>query len=277
MKLRALHLLPALVLPIVLSACPRDKKEDALTFAEAKQAVEEATLASQAESLTSASVEITTDFTIGQAVEKAAEEIGNFVVSQLPCAEITLSAGNVTVNYGAKPGNCTYKGHTFSGTHSITVKSADGVIDVHHEWMSFTNGVVTLNGTADVTWDFNAKSRDVVHTATWTRVSDGYTVTGSGNRKQIPLSGGVLEGIQVDGSRSWTTPRGNWDLAIDGVQMRWIDPVPQAGSYTLSTPFDKSLSLSFDRVDDLTIKVTVSGGGKSFSFNVKKAGTVDAA
>lgn len=266
------------LLTIVLTGCPKKKEDESLTLAEAQQAVEEASLASQAEGLTSASVEITTSFTIGQAVENAAAEIRDFVASQLPCADISLSGATLTVEYGVNPGNCTYKGHTFSGSHSITVnKNEMGEVEVHHQWSDLTNGKVTLNGTADVTWNFDDKSRHVVHTANWSRNSDGFSVTGEGDRLQTVLEGGILEGIQVDGSRSWTSPRGTWDLAIDGVQMRWVDPVPQAGSYTLRTPKDKSLSLSFERVDEDTIQVTVSNGKRSFSFDVTKIGTVESA
>ena len=88
------------------------------------------------------------------------------------------------------------------------------------------------------------------------------------------LAGGLAEGIQVDGARAWDGEKGHWDLAIDGVQMRWTDPVPQAGSYTLTTPFDKSVSMAFDRVDDDTIKVTVTGPKHEFSFTVSKLGVI---
>ncbi|MEZ4220888.1 MAG: hypothetical protein R3B13_08160 [Polyangiaceae bacterium] len=275
--MKVLRLLPALILPAVLVGCPKDKTDDErLTLAEASEAVQEASLASQAENLTSASVEISTSFTIGQAVENAAQEIKTFVSTQLPCAQITLDKATLTIVYGALPGNCTYKGHTFEGSHSISVNANDNAqVEVHHEWTAFSNGKVTLDGSADVTWDLQAKSRRVQHTATWTRNSDQYTVVGSGDRTQSVLDGGILEGIQVDGSRNWKTPRGEWDLAIDGVQMRWVDPVPQAGSYTLVTPKGKSLALSFDRVDEDTIKVTVSANKGSFSFNVNKIGAVN--
>jgi len=49
--------------------------------------------------------------------------------------------------------------------------------------------------------------------------------------------------------------------------------VPQADSYSLDTPFDKQVTLAFDRLDDRTIKVTVSGGDKTFDFNVHRAAT----
>jgi hypothetical protein len=272
MRYRALA---GLVLTVVLSGCPKEKEDDTLTFAEALQAVEESTLSSQAQSLQSASVEITTSFTIGQAVENAAQEIKDFVGTQLPCAEITLADATLTVKYGAKPGNCTYKGHKFSGTHSIQVEKNDQAqVLVHHTWADLTNGVVKLNGTADVTWDFQELSRKVVHKVEWTRVHDGFAVSGEGDRTQTPLAGGVLEGIEIDGHRSWASVRGEWNLTIDGVQMRWVDPVPQAGSYNLLTPKNKKLGLSFQRVDEDTIKVTVSNGKRSFNFDVSKIGTV---
>lgn len=264
------------VLTLVLTGCPRNKKDDdTLTLAEASQAVQEASLASQAEGLTSASVEITTSFTIGQAVEAAAQEIRTFVSSQLPCAEITLANSTLTIEYGALPGNCTYKGHTFSGTHSVTVsKNENSEVVVEHEWIGLTNGLVKLDGDATVTWNFQDQSRHVVHEAHWTRVSDGFEVTGSGDRLQTVLAGGLTEGIQVDGSRSWKSSRGQWDLSIDGVQMRWVDAVPQAGSYTLGTPSGKSLSLSFARKDGDTITVTVSNGKHSFAFDVTTIGSI---
>lgn len=272
MRYRALA---GLVLTVVLSGCPKEKDDETLTFAEAQQAVEESTLSSQAQSLQSASVEITTSFTIGQAVQNAAQEIRDFVGTQLPCAEITLADATLTVNYGAKAGNCTYKGHKFSGAHSIKVEKNDQAqVLVHHEWKDLTNGVVSLNGTADVTWDFQEKSRQVVHKVQWTRVHDGFVVTGEGDRTQTPLAGGILEGIEIDGHRSWSSVRGEWNLTIDGVEMRWIDPVPQAGSYNLLTPKNKKLGLSFQRVDEDTIKVTVTNGKRSFNFNVSKIGSV---
>ena len=83
---------------------------------------------------------------------------------------------------------------------------------------------------------------------------------GEGDRVQKPLAGGIAEGFMVDGSRSWTGHMGRtWDLAIDSVEMRWADPVPQAGSYTLESPEGKTLSLSFSRIDSDSIEVTVTG------------------
>lgn len=251
--------------------------QEPLTVQQAQQALEESSAASQAENLTSSSVELVvqTDFTIGDAVEKAAEKIKAFVASQLPCAQIELSGATLSIEYGVIAGDCTYNGHTYSGEHEVTVKrNQSSEVLVHHEWSDFTNGLVTVNGSADVTWSAKKKSRHVVHDLSWTR-DDGFVGHGSGDRTQTALSGGIAEGIKIDGERTWEGKKGTWKLDIDGIEMRWVDPVPQAGTWTLETPFDnKSVTLSFDRKNDVEIKVTAQTGRREFTFIVRKSGIV---
>lgn len=258
-----------------LAGCPKQKDEGPMTQAEAKAALEESTVDSQAAALTTSSVEIGTNFTIGKGVKEAAAELRDFVQSQLACAEITLVDAKLTVVYGAKPGNCTWKGHTITGSHVMTVAKTDGSIEVDHEWKDLSNGVVKVSGSAQVTWDFDAKTRHVEHDLTWTRLRDGKTGRGTGDRTQQPLAGGVAEGIQVDGNRTWTGSAGRWDLAIEGVQMRWEDPVPQAGSWRLVSPKGRSLTVSFSRVDEDSIEVTLKNDTKEFKFVVSSIGDVD--
>ena len=255
-----------------LAGCPR-QRDEGFSRSEAQEALEEAQGSAASEDLMVASVEVSTSFTIGGAVENAVAELRAFLAAELPCADVTLEGATLTVEYGALPGNCTYRGHEFSGTTVVSV-DANGPSDVrvHHEWIGFSNGVVMLDGTADVTWNFDARERHVVHHAEWTHLATGRTGVGEGDRIQKPLAGGIAEGFVVDGSRSWTGNLGRrWELAIDGVEMRWADPVPQAGSYTLESPAGKTLSLSFSRVDADTIEVRVTGPrGRSFAFEVNK-------
>src|SRR5687768_15020842 len=147
-----------------------------MTSQEALEAVDEASVSSEASSVMAGSIEIATDFTIGQAVENAAAEIRDFLGSQLPCAEVTLAGATLTVEYGANPGNCTYKGLTYTGSHAITVsKNEDSDVLVQHEWDELSNGRVSVSGTADVTWSLTDQSRRVVHELEWTRLKDGRT------------------------------------------------------------------------------------------------------
>ncbi len=265
MKTTRVTCLTALLL--ITSAC------GALTKEEAKEALEEVKVASQAQALTSESVELSTNFTIGDAAEAAAEELRSFVESQLPCAEVTLEAGGgqatLTIDYGKNSGDCTYRGNTFSGRHIVNVaRNDEELVQVDHVWEDFTNGQINLDGSATVEWDLNNKTRHVEHNAEWTRLSDGRSGVGSGDRMQRVLAGGIFEGFSVDGKRRWEGKSGDWDLDIDNVEMRWVDPVPQAGKYTLDTPFGKEVSLSFERVNATTIEVTVSGPRRSFDFRV---------
>jgi len=259
-----------------LGGCPRDKTSDEpMTQGEARDALVESTVESQASALTTANVEIATDFTIGKGVADAAGELRTFIQNQLPCAGVELADATLTVTYGAKPGNCTYKGHTYSGQHIVKVVRNEDDIEVDHEWKDLSNGKVKVSGTAQVTWSFDDKTRRVVHDVTWTRLSDGRTGRGAGDRTQRPLAGGLAEGIQIDGNRTWTGQAGRWDLAIQGVQARWGDPVPQSGLYRLASPKGRSLELSFKRVDADTIKVTLASGNRSFSFDVTSSGDVN--
>lgn len=251
-------------LTLAIGACGQG-----LTFEEAQIALDEVEVSSQASALTSSSVEFSTNFTIGDAVEAAAGELRTFVESQLPCAEITLSAATLSIAYGVNQGNCTYRGQTYSGSHSITVhKNGTAEVVVEHTWDELRNEKVEVSGTATVTWNLADQTRHVVHDTEWTRLTDGFACQGSGDRLQQALSGGLIEGFSVAGERQWTSENGTWDLDISGVEMRWIDPVPQAGSYVLDTPYDAQLTMSFERISDTKIQVSIDSGRRVWEINV---------
>jgi hypothetical protein len=248
---------------------------DALTREEAQDSLDESSVDSQASALTAASVEISTDFTIGEAADRAAEKIQKFVKSQLPCAEITLTDATLTIEYGALPGSCTYRGHNFSGLHEIQVeRNMESDVIVHHRWDELSNGRISVTGEATVTWTKADPSRRIEHELTWTRLEDGRTGTGSGDRIQKPLAGGIAEGISVDGVRAWDGKRGHWDLDINNIEMRWNDPVPQSGSWVLVTPKDKTITLEFERIDEDSIAVTASGGQRNIDLKINKLGAI---
>lgn len=248
---------------------------EAMTLAEATVAVEEAMIISDSSGLITATIEITSDFTIGKAVAQAVEEIRDFVAQQLPCAKLTLVAAKLTIEYGALAGNCTYRGMTFSGTHSIEVKrNANGDVLVAHNWSSVSNGRVSVSGTANVTWSVANGTRTVKYQLDWTRLSDGRSAKGSGERTQSVLSGGLVEGIELDGLDTFTTSRGTWTLETNAVQLRWADPAPQSGSLEIETPKGKKGTVSFARIDDKTISVTLSTGRFSFKFKISSLGVI---
>lgn len=256
---------------VLCAGCP---SED-LTSQEALEAVEEVSLASQASNVAEGSIELTTSFTLGAGVDAAAEEIREFVASQLACAEVQRDGATVSIEYGVT-GSCQWHGQTITGTHAVTVsRSDDNDVLVHHEWTQLSNGVVSVDGSADVTWSLDDKTRRVVHEVTWTRLRDNRQGTGSGDRLQSPLDGDWANGIVVDGERAWEGQRGTWKLDIDQVEWQWVDPLPQSGSYTATTPAGKEVSMTFSRVSEDTIHVTVEGTRRDFEFDVTSAGEVE--
>lgn len=255
-----------------LAGCP----EQGMSLQEAGEAMEEVAVESQASALTSGAIDISTSFTIGQAVETAAAELRTFVESQLPCAEVTVEKATLTIEYGAKPGTCTYRGQTYSGIHSVTIsKNEEGSVIVDHVWDNLSNQRVSVTGTAQVTWNFQDPSRHVVREMTWTRLSDGRTGQGSADVTQRPLAGGIAEGISIDGERDWEGEKGEWSLDINNVEARWQDPIPQAGSYQLVAPDGKTATLSFERIDEDSIQATLVTKKREWVFTVNKAGDVE--
>src|SRR5262245_22669152 len=120
--MRFIHLALALPFAVALAGCPKNKeREERFTLAEAELALDEASASTSAESLASANVELSTSFTLGAGLEQAAAELRSFFQSQLPCARVTLEGATLSVEYGVNSGNCSYRGHEFSGTSSITV------------------------------------------------------------------------------------------------------------------------------------------------------------
>jgi hypothetical protein len=240
-----------------------------LTREDAREALDEIQISSQAQALTSSAVEIGTSFSIGEGAQRAAEGLRDFVVAELPCAEVALGSGQVSVEYGARGDDCTYNGQHYRGEHVINVSSNDaGQVVVDHVWTNLENERVRVSGTATVTWSLEDQTRRVVHDLEWTRLRDGRGGQGSGDRLQHALAGGWSEGFGVDGERRWQGQAGSWQLTMDGVEMRWQDPVPQAGRYTLETPFDERVSATFVRTSSSQIRVTISGERRSFDFEV---------
>ncbi len=274
---RLLRFTALIALPFALTGCPRDKNaQDEFVAADAQIALEESGLDAQAQALSSDVVEISTNFTIGAGVESAMRNLAEFVKSQLPCASVSRAGTTVTVNYGVADAVCLYHGHVITGQSAVTISRNDvAEVVLEHEWNGLSNGVVQVDGTATVTYNLTVPSRHVVHEGTATRLSDGFAMEASGDRVQKPLAAGIAEGMEINGAREWISPRGSSSLDIEGVQVRWIDPVPQAGSYRLTTPKNRELTLGFARLDIDTITVTVASGSRRFKFNISRLGIVN--
>ena len=235
-----------------------------------RQAMDEVALTGEAAGLEDGIVEITTSFTLGDALETILEEVRAFAQSQAPCSTVeSPEPGVLVIDFGELGDGCEYRGKTYAGVATVTFTLSDDAVIVEHNYQEITNGRITLDGGSVVTWQ--DRSRRVETDFTFT--GQGGTLEVSSDRTQTPI-GGLGDGIRVDGSRDWTSARGSWALDIDQVEMRAVDPLPQAGTYSLTTPEDHVLGLSFTRVDEDTIEVAMTGGRRDHVFHVTAAGDV---
>jgi len=241
---------------------------------EMREALDEVVLAGQALAVENEIIEVTTDFTLGEAAQAIAEHLRAALESQIPCSTITVQDRTLTLDFGGLDDTCVFHGQTFAGviTLEISYDAVAGTAVVEHDYRDLSNGVVTLNGTKTVTWD--EQSRHVVSDLMVDR--DGQTVHHTSDRVMTLLDpdAGLAGGIVIDGQHNWDNAKGPWALDVDAVELRWVDPVPQAGRYTLETPKQKLITLDFKRVDADTIAVTLASGSRERVLHVTRSGKV---
>jgi hypothetical protein len=261
-----------------LTAClPGPEETEALTWDEAKLALDETVDAGRGELFVAEPIELSTSFTIGQAVDAAAEELHAWLESQLPCAELALDGATLTMDLGDLGDACSYQGHTYAGLIDLTVADASPEhVLVQHGWRGLTNGQETVDGTADVSWtQADTLTRHIVHELTWSDPT-GRTIDATGDREQRLLdpSAGAAGGIGIVGTRDWVSETGSWHLDIEDVELLLTDAVPYTGAYVVTNPDGKVLTMSFARQDADTITVSIDGTFIPFEFNVTSTGAV---
>lgn len=245
-----------------------------LTSAEMRMAVEESVATGQAESVQQDVVEITTSFTLGDAVDAALAEIEAFIKSQSPCATVTPSGDHgLVIDFGSLADACTYRGHNYAGTLTVSVALDGAAAIVTHDLDGFTNGTVTVDGSAEVTW--TTENRRVVSDFSFEREGRVTALTSDRTQRLLDAGQGLAGGIVVDGERAWKNDRGDFTVEIDAVELRAVDPVPQAGTYRITLPSGNSTEMTFTRVDADTIEVRVDGPRRYRVFRVNSAGAID--
>lgn len=253
--------------------------ERGLSWTEFREALDEAVLQGEGQAMANDVIEISTSFTIGQGLAELREEIRAFAESQAPCSTVTLDGDSgLTIDFGELGDACTYKGKTYAGVVNIQLEVVGDEVLVHHSYTGLQNEKVQLDGMVDVTWGGGA--RHVVSDLQF--VGDNY----EGEPREVDVQAdrtmtfidpelGLAGGVNIDGWRDWQGQRGEWHLDIDNVEVRGQDPVPQAGQYVLGTPEDKTVTLAFERLDDDTIQVTLTGPRRERVFEVTSTGDVE--
>lgn len=240
---------------------------------ELRMAVDDVVATGQANSLEDGIVEITTSFTIGDGLLQVAQTVRSFVESQIPCSTVSSpDEHTLVIDFGTLDDACTFDGRTYAGVVTVAFEPGADSVVIHHEYDGVTDGRATLDGTAEVTW--TEGSRHIVTSFDFTGPRGSFSATSDRTQTRI---GAIGEGITVEGERDWHGPNGDLHLDIEDVEIRAVDPVPQDGSYALTLPSGKQLTMTFERIDADTIEVRVEGGRRDRIFRVSSSGDVDEA
>lgn len=267
--LASLVIAPAL---LSLPACDFTGQDDA-SRTEMREAVVEVTALGDGLGAQDDIIELTTSFTLGQGAQATAETIRDFVHSQVPCSTVTIEPGLVSIDFGDLSDSCIYRGRTYAGVVTVQVELPGEGAQVTHTYEGFTGGRITMDGESVVTW--NGGERHIVTDLLFT--SDDETVDVQSDRTQTFSACDDADAVcvHIEGSREWTSPRGDWQMAIDDVHARSIDPVPEAGRYTVVNPEDQVIEMEFVRQDGDTIRVEITGGRNDIVFDVTASGQID--
>lgn len=252
--------------------------EDELSWEEAGLALDETVESGRGEAFVAEPIELGTSFTIGAALEEAAEELRAWLESQLPCAELSLEGHTVIMDLGGLDDLCTYRGSSYGGMIKLTVEATEAdELRVRHEWVGLTDGALSLDGEADVNWtQADTLTRHVVHQMAWVD-EEGRSIDATGDREQWLLDPelGIEGGLGIRGVRDWVSETGSWHLDIEDVLLELDDPVPYDGTYIVTNPDGKQLVMHFERLDEDTIEVSIEGGRLPIVFEVNSFGGID--
>ena len=250
---------------------------EGMSGAEALEALGQANRSGSGDQATQEVVEVSTEFTIGGALADAARTVADFWVSQAPCADVTLEGAVMTVDYGDLGDSCVFRGRTYAGVNTVEVRSTTpGELEVLHGWDGFTDGRVAVDGGATVTWSGDDATRRVQTAHTWSEGGESVDVTG--DHVTGPLADeGWFGGFTLDGSREWTADGDAfWTLDMIDLELRYLDPAPQAGSLVVTSPAGKSLDVTYRRIDDDTIEAVLSGLRRGDAvFHISRLGTLE--
>lgn len=268
---------------VLLAACVTDEglpDDDGVALAEAREAVYEANVSASADRATADGIEVSTEFAPGDE-PGALGTIADFWESQEACTTVSVDGNVITVDFGTLDDNCEFDGRTYAGLDTISVMSVDPLgLAVQHDWNQFTNGNVTLDGSAAVTWIGDEQTRHVVTDFVFANFVDASIVEVRGNHVTGRIDPDVpvrIGGFTLDGVREWTSASGDWTLDMTALELRPQDPAPQAGTVELTNPAGNTLTIAYERIDDHTIAATVVGpSGLRHVFHIDANGEITA-
>lgn len=263
--------LPVALLCLV-AACGEVSRE------EAENALDQAALAVQAHALMATIVALAAPTQTEVPIPTAATDLGSAIARRVSCATTTVTDDTVLVDFGTAARPCSYAGRTLSGCAQLRIlANSAGTLVIDHYWVTgslrdchdddFSDGAMTVDGTATVTWDLATGRRDIVQRdLVWRANGSTRTTSAEGTLAEHDLE--PETGVRVDGAQTWTTEGAAWGFESADIAIGFDDYLPSAGTHVVTNPSGDLLTIQYTRTDDGHTRVEVSGGGNDFSFDV---------
>jgi hypothetical protein len=246
------------LLPLLVpTACFVDDSETTDTV---REAIDELVGAGVGEAATRAILDVTTSFEPGLGVPATVDAIQGLLSDEIACAAVSVDPDGATLalDFGARSDGCQHLGRNLAGLIELrVVTNQRNNIELSYAFLDFVHAETILNGELGFRWDGTPSNRELSHQLNWDSAEGTVASESQRTWKLLDPPAGIAAGIEVQGTRDWSSIRGLWHLQMDGLQVQGVDPVPQAGAGVLTTPRGNELDLSFERLDASTVRVVV--------------------
>jgi hypothetical protein len=256
----------------LVAGCGRVSREDA------EDALDQAALATQAQLLMDTIVALGEGAPRTVTPESAARALAAQLDRLIDCADASAEADKVLVDFGTPDRPCEFGGRALSGCAELRIleNTAERLV-IDHYWVQgartvcheddFSDGALTVDGTATVTWTGPPGARDIVqHDVVWRPTQSGRTVAATGTLSAAAQ--GDAGALRLTGSQTWATEGADWQLESVDILVAPDDFLPTEGTHVVTNPAGEPISIRYSRSEDGHTTVAVEGGGSSFSFDV---------
>lgn len=225
-------------------------------------------------------------FHAAHSMDELIQNMADFFESQAPCSQMTRSGQTLAVDFGDLDDGCEYRGRTYGGMMFVTdLTETDEVLDLM--FVGLTDGAVTLDGSASLSIGEDRQTLtaelDTLRDAdAFDRPEHGRGHRGGSGREggehcvpegedgliaaqvaidyvYTPYDGSFDLGVQVDGSQQHEDECGLHTGTAVGLRIAGTDRVPEAGTSKMTSPEGHERQMAFERIDDTTIEITMSG------------------
>jgi len=193
-------------------------------------------------------VELAWDIDVNQGVEARLAELADVWTDEMPCADITTGATEVTINLSGDA--CTWAANSWTGRLTVEALEQSG----ERQGFTFTftdvaDGRGTLEGSTSMFWRANDTNRRIESNLSWTPTG-GETYTVADDRRFEPTllrEDGTVSNVRSDGRLQFFRGDDAWSVDIQNTIKSFDEAVPFQGEWRMMDPARDSMIMLFFR------------------------------